>query len=146
MIAEQGAARTLKHAALRRMVLEKNRAKGQWSGLSRLQLIKLARRELDEAEQAIEQAEGREREEAELGDAAAFLAMALHVGKAGCCCAGSGDDHDVCCPGWGWFTDDDGENGRVERCDECGIFESDEEAAQWLADLKIDPETGEQRA
>lgn len=125
MIAEQGAARTLKHAALKRLILPKNRAKGSWSGLTRLELIQLAHKEILEAMEA--HGEGQEREEEELGDAAAFIAMALHVGNpaygvppAACCCAGSSsDDHDVCCAGWFWNE----EREHVERCDECAIFE-----------------------
>lgn len=126
---EHRAAEILRRSALRRMVQTKNRAKGPWTNMSRLELIRLARVELDEAETAIEDGETEARIESELGDVAAFIAMALDnsLDESSCCCLGRGHDRS-CCPGF--FVND--ETGKLERCDDCGIFAYDEDVDTYV--------------
>ena len=136
---EQRAASALRREVLRVLSRPKNRAKGSWSHHTQLELIAHARTELDEAEAAIKAGESLERIESELGDAGAFIALALDVSPEGaaCCCAGHGH-RGTCCPGY--FRNS--ENDKIERCDECAIFSCDEDAEDYLSMMGIDVSVG----
>ena len=64
--------------------------------------------------------------------------MTLSHDESSCCCAGCGHDrHTVyCCPGW--FINS--ETGRVERCDECAVFGSDEMAVKHCREWSLIPD------
>jgi hypothetical protein len=114
--------------AVRVLARPKNRAKGPWTGMTPLDLIRAARVELDEAEAALKTPCNRVEIEAEFGDAAAFIGMALDVlSRADCCCYGAAHE-DACCPGY--FRN--AETNEIERCDECKRFESDDAAVAHL--------------
>ncbi len=126
VVDERRAAGALHREALRRMVQPKNREKGSWSDVGLRDLVHRARVELAEVEEAMNSGESAERIIEELGDVAAFVAMALDVAGAPCCCEGEAHlDH---CPGW--FVNQ--ETHELERCDECATFAGDDDVAAFF--------------
>lgn len=126
---ERRAVGALSRAALRRLVQPKNREKGSWSELGSRglrEVIDLIRVELNEVEQAIDKGEGLARVNEELGDVAAFVAIALDLNGAACCC--NGDEHVHHCAGY--FVNE--ETRRLERCDDCATFASDADVERFL--------------
>lgn len=125
---ERRAAGALHRAALRRVVQPKNREKGSWRGLGLVELVALIRAELDEVEREIGSGGAYDagRVEEELGDVAAFVAMALDTNGSSCCCIGG--SHVAHCPGF--FVNE--ETRAIERCDECATFASDEDVIEFL--------------
>lgn len=134
---ERRAAGALSRAALRQMVLPKNREKGTWGGIGTRTLLELIRAELDEVERALDNGEGMRRVCEELGDVAAFTAMALDVNGAACCCVGG--EHVAHCPGW--FVND--ETGELERCDECAVFAGDDDVTEFVGAPVVEEVAGD---